>query len=127
VPAGVGRGQGRRRGRDPKRLDREHGDIADSYCADTLAFEGRTRKPFAFRGGQWVNTGSYGQSFECYRIVPVEQFDGPHAPYAEHDWEKARGGSGYHGMSAKSGGRQIVLQGPAVIFVPGQPEQAALL
>jgi hypothetical protein len=114
---------------DPKRLDRDHGDIADSYCADTIATEGRTRKPFRFQGGEWVNTGSYGQHFECYRIVAVEQFDGPTAPYAKWDWAAMRGHEmgGYHGMSAKQGGREIVLVGPPIIAVPGKPEQAALL
>lgn len=120
----------------PERLEFERGDIANSYSADTLAMEGRTRKPFQFRGALWVNTGGWSHrgksALKCYRIVSVEQFDGPHAPYSEHDWVLARAGGrdnlgSYHGMSAEQGGREIVLQGPPIIVVSGQPEQAALL
>jgi hypothetical protein len=118
---------------DPKRLEWPSGDIGRSYSAQALAEKGAVKSPFRFRGAEWVNTGGsfHGSRgfLECYRIVPVEAFDGPSARYGEHDWavarEERRGG--YHGMSAKQGSRDIVLQGPPIIFVQGQPDQSALL
>jgi hypothetical protein len=119
---------------DPKRLDYDGGDIRRSYSAQSLGEQGAIKSPFRFRGGEWVNTGgSYFRgkgNLECYRIVPLEAFDGPSAPYREHDWERMRGNEevgAYHGMSAKHGSREIVLQGPPIVFVSGQPEQSALL
>lgn len=102
--------------------------IANSYSAQSLAEGGgKVRHPFPFRGAEWVCTGSsyHGpkRAHECYRIVPVDQFDGPGEPksYAETDFQsdpekRARFG-GYHGMSAKNGSSAIVLVGPPVVFI----------
>lgn len=117
---------------DPKRLDKG-GDVDKSYCADTLCNEGKLRSTFRLDGADWVNTGGLwwtgGRYCECYRVVPIELFDGPSAPYAQWDWETMREHAvgARHGMSAKAGSRTVVLVGPPIVVVAGQPEQSALL
>jgi hypothetical protein len=119
---------------DPKRLGYGGGDIARSYSAQSLGEKGAVKSPFKFRGGEWVYTGGGGRGerdwAECYRLVALDAFDGPSAPYRDHDWNRMRGNKevgAYHGMSAKHGSRDVVLSGPPVIFLAGQPEQAGLL
>lgn len=118
---------------DPKRLEFDGGDISRSYSCQSLGENGAIKSPFRFRGAEWVYCGGLWHNgrgqLQCYRIVPLEAFDGPSTTYREQDWAKAREHAlgGYHGMRAKHGSREIVLQGPPVIFTNGQPAQEALL
>lgn len=126
---------------DPKRLqsgyfgEGKEGDVRRSMSCQSLAEEGRIRTPFRLNGADWVQTsGMYGPDgdyYECFKVVPVEAFDGPHESYSERNdrrWEAARNNplGGYHGMSAKSNGRTVVLQGPPIILVAGATQQADL-
>jgi hypothetical protein len=120
-------------GVDPRRLESNKGDIANSYSVQSLAEKGTVRNPFKFRGSEWVKTGGLygpeGDFYECHRVVAPQSFDGPTAPYSETDWDAKRGSDlgCYHGMSAKHGNRPLVLIGPPVVFVAGEPEQGAIL
>lgn len=126
---------------DPKRLQSrfdgsKEGDVRASYSAQSLCESGRVTAPFRFRGGDWVQTGGLysqeGDQFECYRLVALDAFDGSNETYSERNdngWEAARNNplGGYHGMKAKHGARDVVLVGPPIVIVEGQPEQGALL
>lgn len=117
---------------DPKRLDRG-GDIDRSYSAQSLMEKSAVTSPFRLNGADYVNGGGMwwrGDRWcDCYRIVPLEAFSGDAKPYNEHDWDATRGTElgGYHGMKAKHGSRDVVLIGPPIVVVAGQPEQGALL
>lgn len=117
---------------DPKRLDRG-GDIDRSYSAQSLMERSAVTAPFRLNGAEWVNCGGLwwrGERWcDCYRLVAVEAFDGPSTPYSEHPWNEKRGSElgGYHGMRATHGNRQVVMVGPPIVAVAGQPEQGALL
>lgn len=117
---------------DPKRLDRG-GDIDRSYSAQSLMEKSAVTAPFRLNGADYVDGGGMwwrgNRWCDCYRIVALEAFDGPSAPYAEHDWDRTRGSDlgGYHGMRARHGSRDVVLVGPPIVIVAGQPEQAVLI
>ncbi|MGP1346143.1 MAG: hypothetical protein ACTS3F_05670 [Phycisphaerales bacterium] len=130
---------------DPQRLAAGHwcherdrtideGDIYAAYSADRIGMEGAVRRPFRFKNQFWVTTGIKGSStdfiIEAYRLVPVEQFEGNALNYHEktRDGEAARNDpmGFYHAIRVKHGGKDWVLCGPAVGFVPGQEAQPDL-
>lgn len=106
------------------------GDIAASYCADTIALEGRTRKPFFFRGDLWVTTSLCGGQAKAYRLVPMDEFTTAAMGYAEKtkDCEAARADPDgfYHGIAVRFRKDWFVLHGPPAVFRPGQVSQPGL-
>lgn len=110
------------------------GDIYGSYSGDRIGMQGTVRKPFRFHNQLWITTGIAGTrtdfTIEAYRLVPLEQFDGPALTYHEktRDGEAARSDpmGFYHGMRVKHGGKDWVLCGPQAAFVPGQEAQPDL-
>lgn len=129
---------------DPDRLERgqwshEHsktigeGDISRSYSADTIAMQGRVRRPFEHQGVLWVCVGLCSHPFECakaYRLIDDRLFSGEPTTYAEkvRDSEAARSDpmGFHHGMSVTHGGRGYVLTGPEIVFIAGEREQLEL-
>jgi len=106
------------------------GDIAASYCADTIALEKKTRKPFIFRGDLWVAVSRCGGVAEAYRLVPIDDFNAAAVGYSEKtkDCEAARGDPDgfYHGVGVKFRKDWFVLNGPPAVFIPGQVQQPGL-
>ena len=119
------------------RLDRDSGDIANAYSADTIAGASTIRKPFNWQGGIYVTVAICGPKFEAYRLIVQRHFDGLTNTYNDkvgslEGAEAARNDPNgfYHGMAVKKGGDTLILSGPPVIFVPGvepaQPTQLTL-
>jgi hypothetical protein len=117
---------------DPARLQRGQwsqvfnktvgeGDIAASYCADTIAMHSRVSSPFKFEGELWACTNLAGHG-EAYRLVPLEQFAGTPTTYAEKsrdgDIARADPDGFYHGIKVQHRKQWFVLGGPPVRFVP---------
>lgn len=110
------------------------GDINGSYSADRIGMGQPVRKPFTWRGAQWVCTGMEWRdgiaSAEAYRLVDPWIFDGELVSYATKvaNAEAARADPNgfYHGMAVKHAGVILVLSGPPVTFVEGEVEQPAL-
>jgi hypothetical protein len=107
-----------------KERDEGEGDISASYSGDTIAQQGRIRKPFRFEGNLYATIGTGNKSATAYRLVPVAMFDGPTTTYAEqardHEAMEAARNSpngGYHGLVVKSGKDSFVMCGPPVSFV----------
>jgi hypothetical protein len=131
-----------------KHSDSGEGDIHASYSADTIATEGKIRRPFMFNGNPWVCVGMRGRGAvdeaEAYRLVHVKIFKGTPTTYSE----KTRTEQGaeiartdplgfYHAMVVKSGKESFVMMGPPTTFVSdpvpegpvnsvGQSEQLSL-
>lgn len=110
----------------PARLDRDTGDIANAYSADTIADSNRIRKPFNWHGGFYVTVANHGDEFEAYRLLDTRDFVGLTTTYNEkvgspEGAEAARNDPNgfYHGMAVKSAGKTLILSGPPVLFVPG--------
>lgn len=108
------------------------GDIHASYSGDTIAFRNTVRKPFLWRGEQWVAVSLTGiggiQQAEAFRLVAVEWFQGATTTYTDRcAYERAaraarRDPMGfYHGIRVKRGGATYVLSGPEERFVAGTP------
>lgn len=106
------------------------GDIAASYCADTIALENKTRKPFIFRGEQWVATSLCGGVTKAYRLVPMDDFNAAVVPYAVKIKNAAAARADpngfYHGVAVSFRNDWFVLSGPPVRFKPGQVSQPGL-
>ena len=106
------------------------GDIAASYCADTIGLQGKTRKPFIFHGDLWVSIGQCGGATKAYRLVPIDLFTEGAADYADKmaDCETARADPNgfYHGVAVTYCKDWFVLCGPPAFFVPGQVSQPGL-
>lgn len=109
------------------------GDVHAAYSADAICDGQPIRKPFSFRGAQWVTTSMCDKSRKAYRVVPLGAFRGTPTSYAEKihadHGEQARSDpmGFYHGMKVKYSGSWCVIVGPETEFVPGEEEQPALL
>lgn len=106
------------------------GDIADSYCADTIALDNKTRKPFTFRSELWVATSMSGGSAKAYRLVPMDDFNAAAVPYATKTKDAAAARADpdgfYHGITVSFRKDWFVLHGPPTVFKPGQVNQPGL-
>ena len=106
------------------------GDIAASYSADKIA-QGKIRKPFSWKNGLWVCTGTHyqskGKSAEAYRLVLERFFDGELTTYNEVamlPFEKRGKPEGfYHGMRVRHGKQCCVLVGPKALFLPQEESE----
>ncbi len=98
------------------------GDIRGAYSADTIALEGRVRRPFQFRGGLYVTTSVHGAETiqaEAYNLQRSEFF----AEQAMTYHERCRSNNPrdningfYHGMLIQHGNIEYVLIGPPLRF-----------
>ena len=111
------------------------GDISASYSADRIGTGEPIRKPFIWNGVPCVCVGkrpheSGGTLAQAYRLVCPQAFDGQPVTYGEKtaDGDAARADPNgfYHGVSVKHAGSVMVLCGPPLVFVPGQPDQLSL-
>ncbi len=110
------------------------GDIQGSYSADRIGMGQPIRRPFKWRGGLWVCTGSARiaspAGSEAYRLVDPAAFPGAPTTYSEktQDAEAARNDplGFYHGMTVRSGGKSLILCGPPALFIPGRATQPDL-
>ena len=97
------------------------GDIAASYSADKIA-QGKIRKPFSWKNGLWVCTGTNSKSAEAYRLVPERFFDGEPTTYNEVAMlpfeQRIKPEGFYHGMRVRHGKQDCVLVGPKALFLP---------
>ena len=107
------------------------GDIYASYSADRIAVLGKVRKPFQFRGRDWVCTsncfeGLAGNVSTAYRLVAIEAFEGEPVSYEEKARDCAvarRDPDGfYHSIKVQHRGQDHVLCGPPVHFIPAPPK-----
>lgn len=99
------------------------GEVTASYSADRIGLAGRVRRPFSWRGGEWVSIGQkhLGQvrgEHEVYRLVDPDEFEGPVRTYAEKTADAAAARADpngfYHGVAVRYGQRPWVLCGPPV-------------
>jgi hypothetical protein len=110
------------------------GDIAASYSADRIAMGQSIRKPFRWQGSDWVCVSTQCrdgvQSAQAYRVVHATQFPGNPASYRDktRDGDAARSDPNgfYHGTTVTHAAQQLVLCGPAAIFLAGQRQQLDL-
>ena len=106
------------------------GDISASYSGDTIGLQGKTRKPFVFKGDLWISVGQCGGVAKAYRLVPIEIFTEDTADYASKtsDCKAARADPNgfYHGVAVTHRKDWFVLCGPPAFFVPGQVRQLGL-
>jgi hypothetical protein len=110
------------------------GDISASYSADRIAMGHSIRKPFRWQGSDWTCVSKSGrdgvQSAQAYRLIHVTQFPGTPTSYGEktRDSDAARADPGgfYHGMTITHAAQQLVLCGPAAIFLAGRRQQLDL-
>lgn len=110
------------------------GDINASYSADRIGEGKSIRKPFNHEAARWVCTSlrpyGPGSAAEAYRLVAAASFSGKPRSYGERvaagDAARFDPRGFYDGVNVLQGGRQLILQGPAVLFVPGQPKQLEL-
>jgi hypothetical protein len=110
------------------------GDISASYSADRIATAQSIRKPFRWRGSDWVCVGTTFHhsvpSAKAYRVVHPQRFQGDPTSYREksRDGDAARADPNgfYHGMTVTHAGQTLVLCGPPAIFIPGQSAQLDL-
>jgi hypothetical protein len=99
--------------------------LRDSYSADTIGTQGRTRKPAVIDGQEWISTGDSG-CINAYRLAPD---DGSALPYAQHNFhaDSREEMGGYHGMAVIARGKPMMLVGPETHFVKGEAAQLELL
>lgn len=107
------------------------GDIAASYSADMIALEGHVRRPFTWKGEQWVCIGSgMGNRHKVYKLVDPSTFPRTVRSYSEktRDAESARKDpyGFYDGMRVSHGKQEYVLCGPQIIVQPGKAQQGEL-
>lgn len=110
------------------------GDIYASYSAERIGLGEPVRRPFIWRGSSYVCVSMEFcgglQSASAYRLCDPRAFDGEAVSYRERcangDAARADPMGFYHGMRVRHAGREFVLCGPEVIFVPGKSEQLAL-
>lgn len=106
------------------------GDIAASYSADRIGMGRPLRRPFPWRGGQWVCTGLGPHGTEVYRLLDPTAFPGAPTTYPEktrHAEAARRDPLGfYHGMVVRHAGRTLVITGPKATLVPGDDPEPSL-
>ena len=111
----------------------DRGDISNSYSAD-LIDNGRIRKPFRCNGQLYICTstitGFYPNSIrqaEAYRLTLATLFDGQTTDYQSKvgvdNGATARSDPDgfYHRVGVTQQGRQYVLTGPPLTFLPNIP------
>lgn len=123
-------------GRWDHKLNRQigQGDIYASYSAERIAYGQPVRRPFIWKGALRISVGNaipHGpDSAQTYRLGLPEQLGVTPQTYREKTLtgEAARRDPNgfYHGMLVRHGGRDMVLIGPPVVFVPGEIEQPDL-
>jgi len=103
----------------------DEGDIISAYSADMIAFEGRIRTPFQFKGALYSTIGTRGrgriEEAMAYRLLTPKMFGEPTSTYDEkvrEDNPRANPNGFYHGMVVKHRTTQYVLVGPAKTFRP---------
>ncbi len=106
------------------------GDIARSYCADTISMHGTTRQPFVFHGDLWITISlSYG-SAKAYNLIPIDDFNADEilGQNASNDDEARRAQElgFYHGLVVSYRNDWFVLTGPPACFEPGKVVQPGL-
>jgi hypothetical protein len=110
------------------------GDIVGSYSADLIATAGKVRKPFEYKGSQWVCVGTQGRGgvseARAYRLTLAAAF-AKATTYREKvsidDGEHARQDPNgfYHAISVQTGGQAMVLCGPPALFVADEAQRPA--
>lgn len=114
---------------EEKQRDEGEGDVSGSYSGDTIAENGRIRKPFKFDGHLWVTIGTGGgggiQQAEAYRLVPLKMFHGTPTTYKDKGDNARNDPNGaYDRMTVKSGKEVFVMAGPSAYFIAEQsPER----
>ena len=106
--------------------------VAEGNSCGRICNEQPIHAPFLFEGEYWIciGSGSKGHQWfeaECFRVIDPAVFarrhpEHPARTYHKHDFHgelRAQWGS-YHSMSVISAGRQVVLEGPPIKFVPGE-------
>jgi hypothetical protein len=112
------------------------GDIVASYSADSISTTGRIRKPFEYKGRQWVCVGTRGRGdvseARAYRLSLAAHFaNATTYSYGEKvsigDGEFARNDVNgfYHAMKVQAGGQAMVLCGPPALFVADEAQRLA--
>ncbi|WP_417850290.1 hypothetical protein [Thalassoglobus sp.] len=102
------------------------GDIYRAYSADTIALEGRIRRPFQFQGSLFATTSVHGgEDFkaEAYRLQLPELFNEQTMTYAERcrsNDPRSNPNGFYHGMLVRHGKQEYVLVGPPQQFCPSK-------
>ncbi len=117
---------------DPIRLG-DAGDISNSYSADVID-NGRVRKPFRYNGQFYTTTSTITEMYprsirqaEAYRLLLTTLFDGQitdiHTKIDHDNGRAARSDPNgfYHGIAITHQGRQYVLAGPPLTFLPNLP------
>jgi hypothetical protein len=127
-------------GRQDHGGNRGEGDIHASYCADTIAANGKIRKTFRWQAQLMVTVSLSGrggiEQAVAYRLIPLRAFNDVPMSYGEkivtaENAEAARNNPNgfYHGMTVTQGRETFVLSGPPVVFVaeqgPARPEGEA--
>ncbi len=109
------------------------GDIVSAYNADKIALDEPVRRPFQWRGAEWIAVSiDYRYStVEAYKLVAPEAFEGTPVTYGEkvgRDGEDARRDplGFYHGIRVKRGSGLLVVSGPPVTFKAGAKGQLDL-
>ncbi|UYV15955.1 hypothetical protein [Porphyrobacter sp. ULC335] len=106
------------------------GDIRASYSADRIGMGQPIRKPFRYAGDLWVCVGTGPAGAEAYRLVHPSLYGGIARTYAERcrDGDRARSDQAgfYDGITVRHAGRELVMVGPAIIFVAGEEAQLTL-
>ena len=106
------------------------GDIARSYCADTISMHGTTRQPFVFHGDIWVSVNLSGGVAQAYTLIPIDDFNPDEIidQNSINDNEARRGQKlgFYHGLVVSYRKDWFVIAGPPVYFEPGQTAQPRL-
>ncbi len=106
------------------------GDIARSYCADTISMHGTTRQPFVFHGKIWISVGLNGGVAQAYTLIPIDDFNPDEIiDQGEINDDEARRGQElgfYHGLVVSYRKDWFVITGPPVCFEPGKALQPGL-
>ena len=120
---------------EPEEFGGDIGEVTASYSADRIGLAGRVRRPFSWRGGEWVSVGQkhLGQSrgeHEVYRLIDPEVFEGRMQTYQEKTADAAAARADphgfYHGMAVRYGQRPWVLCGPPVRLRAARQSQLSL-
>ena len=96
------------------------GDIARSYCADTISMHGTTRQPFVFHGDLWVSVSLSDGAAKAYNLIPIDEFNTDEIldPNAINDDEARRDQElgFYHGVVVSYCKDWFVLAGATGVF-----------
>jgi hypothetical protein len=103
------------------------GDISAAYSADTIASQGKIRRPFRLMGWLYTTVSMSGTAHNttatAYRLVAVKHFEGTPRTYQE-SFREPRSEKGFYG------GQKHVLVGPKVAIGKSgtaKPTQGSLL